>query len=117
MAALPIFESRSASTISFEDPECDMPIATLCLSKCEAIIACIWLSVQLCTSSPEQAAEFVKQVDVTCLAVLVGNAHGHYKKPPKLDIERIAAIRKKTGGIPLVLHGGSGIPDDRLKLR
>ena len=80
-------------------------------------IACIWLSVQLCTSSPEQAAEFVKQVDATCLAVLVGNAHGHYKKPPKLDIERIATIRKKTGGIPLVLHGGSGIPDDRLKLR
>ena len=71
--------------------------------------------MQLCTSSPEQAAEFVKQVDVTCLAVLVGNAHGHYKKPPKLDIERIAAIRKKTGGIPLVLHGGSGIPDDQVK--
>ena len=66
-------------------------------------------------TSPEQAAEFVKQVDITCLAVLVGNAHGHYKKPPKLDIERIAAIRKATGGIPLVLHGGSGIPDDQVK--
>lgn len=66
-------------------------------------------------TSPEEAAEFVKQVDVTCLAVLVGNAHGHYKKPPKLDIERIAAIRKATGGIPLVLHGGSGIPDDQVK--
>ena len=50
-------------------------------------------------TSPEQAAEFVKQVDVTCLAVL----------------ERIAAIRKATGGIPLVLHGGSGIPDDQVK--
>lgn len=62
-------------------------------------------------TSPEEAAEFVKQVDVTCLAVLVGNAHGHYKRPPKLDIERIAAIRKATGGIPLVLHGGSGHPD------
>ena len=39
VAALPIFESFNASTISFEEPECDMPIATLCLSKCEAIIA------------------------------------------------------------------------------
>ncbi|MBO5203053.1 MAG: class II fructose-bisphosphate aldolase [Clostridia bacterium] len=66
-------------------------------------------------TSPEEAAEFVKQTGVTCLAVLVGNAHGHYKKPPKLDIERIKAIREATGGIPLVLHGGSGIPDDQVK--
>ena len=45
----------------------------------------------------------------------LGNAHGHYKKPPKLDIERVRAIRKATGGIPLVLHGGSGIPDDQVR--
>lgn len=66
-------------------------------------------------TSPDQAAEFVKRTGVTCLAVLVGNAHGHYKKPPKLDIQRIKDIRKATGGIPLVLHGGSGIPDDQVK--
>ncbi len=66
-------------------------------------------------TSPEEAAEFVKQAPVTCLAVLVGNAHGHYKKPPKLDIERVKAIREATGGTPLVLHGGSGIPDDQVK--
>ena len=66
-------------------------------------------------TSPEEAADFVKQTGVTCLAVLVGNAHGHYKKPPKLDIERIKAIREATGGTPLVLHGGSGIPDDQVK--
>ena len=66
-------------------------------------------------TSPEEAAEFVKRTGVTCLAVLVGNAHGHYKKPPKLDIERIKAIREATGGTPLVLHGGSGIPDDQVK--
>ena len=65
-------------------------------------------------TSPEEAAEFVKKTGVTCLAVLVGNAHGHYKKPPKLDIERIKAIREATG-TPLVLHGGSGIPDDQVK--
>ena len=47
--------------------------------------------------------------------MLIGNAHGHYKKPPKLDIERVKAIREATGGIPLVLHGGSGIPDDQVK--
>ena len=66
-------------------------------------------------TDPEEAAEFVKRTGVTCLAVLIGNAHGHYKKTPKLDIERVKAIREATGGIPLVLHGGSGIPDDQVK--
>ena len=66
-------------------------------------------------TNPEEAAEFVKRTGVTALAVLIGNAHGHYKKPPKLDIERVKAIREATGGIPLVLHGGSGIPDDQVK--
>ena len=66
-------------------------------------------------TNPDEAAEFVKETGVCCLAVLIGNAHGHYKKPPKLDIERVKAIREATGGIPLVLHGGSGIPDDQVK--
>ena len=66
-------------------------------------------------TDPQEAAEFVKQTGVTCLAVLIGNAHGHYKKPPKLDIERVKAIREATGGTPLVLHGGSGIPDEQVK--
>lgn len=66
-------------------------------------------------TDPDEAAEFVKATGVTCLAVLIGNAHGHYKKTPNLDIERVKAIREKTGGIPLVLHGGSGIPDEQVK--
>ena len=66
-------------------------------------------------TDPDEAARFVEATGVTCLAVLIGNAHGHYKKPPKLDIERVKAIRKATNNIPLVLHGGSGIPDDQVK--
>lgn len=66
-------------------------------------------------TDPAEAAEFVKSTGVCCLAVLIGNAHGHYKKEPKLDIERVKAIREATGGIPLVLHGGSGIPDAQVK--
>ena len=66
-------------------------------------------------TDPAEAAEFVKKTGVVCLAVLIGNAHGHYKKKPELDIERIKAIREATGGIPLVLHGGSGIPDEQVK--
>ena len=66
-------------------------------------------------TDPQEAAEFVKRTGVTSLAVLIGNAHGHYKKEPKLDIERVKAIREATGGTPLVLHGGSGIPDEQVK--
>lgn len=66
-------------------------------------------------TDPHKAAEFVKRTGVCCLAVLIGNAHGHYKKTPKLDIDRVKAIREATGGTPLVLHGGSGIPDDQVK--
>lgn len=64
---------------------------------------------------PEDAARFVKETGVCCLAVAVGTAHGRYKKPPKLDIERIAAIREATGQTALVLHGGSGVPDEEIK--
>lgn len=66
-------------------------------------------------TDPEEAARFVKETGVCCLAVLIGNAHGHYKKTPRLDIDRVKAIREATGGLPLVLHGGSGIPDEQVK--
>jgi ketose-bisphosphate aldolase len=65
-------------------------------------------------TEPEQAADFVRRTGVAALAVMVGSAHGRYKKPPKLDIQRVADISEATG-IPLVLHGGSGIPDDQLQ--
>lgn len=66
-------------------------------------------------TDPKEAGEFVKQTGVVSLAVLVGNAHGRYKQTPHIDIERIKAIRKTTNNIPLVLHGGSGIPDEQIK--
>lgn len=65
-------------------------------------------------TDPAEAKAFVEQTGVCCLAVLVGNAHGHYKKTPKLDIDRILSIRQACG-VPLVLHGGTGIPDDQVK--
>ena len=57
------------------------------------------------------AADFARRTQVDALAVAVGNAHGDYKFPPKLDFQRIADIREATG-LPLVLHGGSGLSDD-----
>lgn len=62
-------------------------------------------------TDPEMAEDFVKRTGVDALAVAVGNAHGDYKFPPKLDFQRIADISGRTG-VPLVLHGGSGLADD-----
>lgn len=62
-------------------------------------------------TDPDVAKEFVEKTGVDALAVAVGNAHGDYKFPPKLDFDRISEIEEKTG-IPLVLHGGSGLSDN-----
>ena len=61
-------------------------------------------------TDPEMAADFVNHTGIDSLAVAVGNAHGDYKFPPKLDFERIETIAGRTG-LPLVLHGGSGLSD------
>lgn len=61
-------------------------------------------------TDPDTAADFVSRTGVDALAVAVGNAHGDYAFPPKLDFERIQVISEKTG-LPLVLHGGSGLSD------
>lgn len=57
------------------------------------------------------ARDFVERTGVDALAVAVGNAHGDYKFPPKLDFDRISDISACTD-IPLVLHGGSGLSDE-----
>ncbi len=62
-------------------------------------------------TDPEQARQFVAETGVDALAIAVGNAHGAYKFPPKLDFDRIDAIAAAVP-VPLVLHGGSGIGDD-----
>ena len=66
-------------------------------------------------TTPEDAKRFVEETGVSCLAVAVGTAHGKYSKPPKLDIGRIEAIRVATKNTALVLHGGSGVPDEEIR--
>ena len=63
----------------------------------------------------EEAKKYVDGTGVAALAVAVGTAHGRYKQAPVLQIERIKAIKDEVK-IPLVLHGGSGVPDDQIKL-
>lgn len=62
---------------------------------------------------PDQAAEFVAATGVDVLAVAVGNVHGLTPEPPKLDLGRLGELRE-AAGVPLVLHGASGLPDDVL---
>ena len=62
----------------------------------------------------KDAVKYVKETGVKALAVQVGTAHGRYKQAPVLAIERIKEIKEATG-IALVLHGGSGVPDDQIK--
>ena len=62
-------------------------------------------------TTPEEAKAFVEATGVDALAIAIGTAHGAYKTKPKLDIERLKAIRA-TIDTPLVLHGGSGLSDD-----
>lgn len=64
-------------------------------------------------TEPETVAEFVERTGVDALAVSIGTAHGIYISAPKLDIERLDRI-KRVSDIPLVLHGGSGTPEDQL---
>jgi ketose-bisphosphate aldolase len=61
-------------------------------------------------TDPERAAAFVARTGAACLAVSVGNVHGRYARPPRLDWERLAAIRERVN-VPLSLHGTSGLPD------
>lgn len=66
-------------------------------------------------TNPYTARDFVTRTGVDSLAVAVGNAHGDYKFPPKLDFDRISAISEATA-LPLVLHGGSGLSDEDFRI-
>ena len=65
-------------------------------------------------TEPEKVAEFVERTRVDALAVSIGTAHGVYIQAPQLDIDRLQKITKASD-VPLVLHGGSGTPEDQLK--
>ena len=62
----------------------------------------------------QDVIDFTAAVKVDALAVGIGNAHGLYKGRPNLDFQRLQEVRDVTD-VPLVLHGGSGIPDDMIQ--
>lgn len=71
-------------------------------------------------ANPRQAVEFVEQTGVDIFAPAIGTAHGVYKtKNPKIDFERLKEINRLLNGkgvrTPLVVHGGTGLPDDYVR--
>lgn len=62
----------------------------------------------------EEAIQFAKETKVDSLAIGIGTAHGFYKTNPELNFERLAEVNEAIK-IPLVLHGGTGIPDEDIK--
>ena len=62
----------------------------------------------------EECLSITNNTGIDALAPALGSVHGFYKGEPNLDFERMKLINE-TLSIPLVLHGGSGIPDDKIE--
>ncbi|MCI8464355.1 MAG: ketose-bisphosphate aldolase [Lachnospiraceae bacterium] len=72
-------------------------------------------SKEIIYTEVDDAVRFIKETDIDCLAIAIGTAHGLYPKDrkPKLALDRLKEI-KASVSIPLVLHGGSGNPDEEI---
>lgn len=71
-------------------------------------------------ANPKQSVEFCERTGIDIFAPAIGTAHGVYKtKNPKIDTERMATINQMLNGngikTPLVVHGGTGLPEDTIK--
>ena len=62
-------------------------------------------------TDPEEAKAFCKETGVDALAIAFGTAHGFYTAQPKLDFDVVKNVAAATG-LPLVMHGGSGVSDE-----
>ena len=65
-------------------------------------------------AKPEEAIRFYEETKVDCLAIAVGTAHGMYKGEPKIHYDIIEKVASAIP-VPVVLHGGSGVPDDAIQ--
>lgn len=84
----------------------------------EAEIGCIGgseddITSEIKTTSVEDAIKLSKGANIDSLAPALGSVHGIYKGEPKLDFEKMKQIQEATN-LPLVLHGGSGIDDEKI---
>lgn len=71
-------------------------------------------SAAIAYTDPDEALDFYTRTGIDIFAIAIGTAHGFYKGEPKLNFELLAKIKEMID-CPLVLHGGSGIPDEMIK--
>lgn len=60
-------------------------------------------------TDPDMARDFVERTGIQALACSFGTTHGIYLKEPRLDLNIVRQVREKANGIPVVMHGGSGV--------
>jgi fructose-bisphosphate aldolase class II len=65
-------------------------------------------------ANPEDAIRFYEETGVDCVAIAVGTAHGMYKGEVKIRYDIIEKVSSAVP-VPIVLHGGSGVPDDAIR--
>ncbi len=65
-------------------------------------------------TDPEEAKAFCEETGVDALAIAFGTAHGFYTAEPKLDFDVVKNVAEATG-LPLVMHGGSGVSEEGFK--
>lgn len=65
-------------------------------------------------TNPEEMEKFIEATDVDCLAVAIGTSHGVYVHTPKLHFDRLDELNELSK-VPMVMHGGSGTPDDQIQ--
>jgi len=65
-------------------------------------------------AKPEEAIRYYEETGVDCVAIAVGTAHGMYKGEPRIHFDIIEEVSKAIP-VPIVLHGGSGVPDDMIQ--
>src|SRR5690625_2826793 len=63
---------------------------------------------------PEECEQLVRETNVDCFAPALGSVHGPYKGEPNLGFDRMEEVMELTG-VPLVLHGGTGIPTEDIQ--
>ncbi|MFF2479402.1 class II fructose-1,6-bisphosphate aldolase [Paenibacillus sp. NPDC058071] len=72
------------------------------------------LEAEASYAETEDCVLMVRETGIDCIAPALGSVHGPYRGQPKLGLDRMKEIRERTG-LPLVLHGGSGLPDDEIR--
>lgn len=66
-------------------------------------------------TDPDYVADFAKRTHLDSLAVSIGNAHGFYKGVPEIHFDLLQMIKENIPDVPLVLHGGTGIPQKDIR--